>query len=320
MALAGGLALFGLLLQSGPSLAGPAVADGEVSLRALGLTALRLDARTPRVTVPFTLPSPTGDSDAWYVVRLSANLILTGQAGATALVASTNDRVVNQVELRGRGGETKLFYNGYVTGPHTELISGRVVRVSYENYVQLKGVKAGRNELLLLLDQFDGRLVERADIDVDRTAIVMTSIHPEQLRLKVPVEPVVIPQGSVRRIPVVLERRGQRPDKAAAISFSVPKGLLVENQAYGEAGPVSKGMNSFVDVSAPETGSFTVGVDVKGGYNDPSALVRVLVVPAKNDGARYAVGLGLLLPGVWLITRSVRARPSRGRRRREVSS
>lgn len=64
----------------------------------------------------------------------------------------------------------------------------------YENYVQVDGVLGGDNSLTLVLDNFAGSVVDELVVDVDRTAIVASAAHPEQLRLKVPVGSVMLPK------------------------------------------------------------------------------------------------------------------------------
>lgn len=298
--------------------AASAISEPELTVRSMGAERLVLTKAEAKSRLTFSLPEGSvGASERWYLARLSATLRLAPSAdGAATLVAMTNDRVVNQVELRAVDGVTSVFYNGYATGRHRESTAGRVITVEYENYVQVTGVKDGENFFTLVLDGFAGTVVDEAVVDVDRTAVLASGIHPEQLRLKAPVTTVDVPVNGVVRLPIGLERRGQRPDKPATMSFEVPPDLTLVDSGPTSFASVGAGAESYVEIKGQRLGEYNVLVSTDGGYNDPSARIAVAVVPARDGRWRFLPAAGLLVPGVWLLWSAVRREPGGPGRRR----
>lgn len=113
------------------------------------------------------------------------------------------------------------------------------------------------------------------------------------------------------RLPVVIDRRGQRPDKPVRLTFRVPDELVVVGTGATDFPTVGVAAESFMEVESDRPGSYEVLVSAAGGYNDPGALIRVTVVNATKQDWRVLLALGPLLLGIWLLRTAVLGRRSR---------
>jgi hypothetical protein len=270
----------------------PPTAEPFVSLCDMGVCRAEMDDGQREVVAVYDLPggAAQGDED-WYTFRLAATVHYSGAGpGASSIAATTNGRVVSQVELRSdREAHVSSFYSGLITGPVRGESTERSELFDYENYLQFKGVKAGRNVLRIVLEPLAGHVVDRVEIDANVSGIRRTSIHPYQLGLTAPTELRVRP-GERFSLPVKVERKGERPDSAATLTADA--GDVRLESAQFRFPYVSGGQTVAFRGAAPQEGRHDVRLRLAASLNDPAAVTVLVVEPAPSVRQPVAILAG----------------------------
>jgi hypothetical protein len=273
--------------EAAPSRVGP-----FVSLCDMGVCRAEVDDGQREVVAVYDLPGGAAQGEEeWYTFRLAATVHYSGAGpGASSIAATTNGRVVSQVELRSDGdAHVSSFYSGLITGPVRGESTNRSELFDYENYLQFKGVVGGRNVLRIVLEPLEGHLVDRVEIDTNVSGIRRTSIHPYQLGLTAPTELRVRP-GERFSLPVRAERKGERPDRAATLTADA--GDVRLDSAQFRFPHLSGGQTVAFRGTAPQEGRHEVRLKLAASLNDPAVVTVLVVEPAPSVRQPVAILAG----------------------------
>jgi hypothetical protein len=268
---------------------------------------LVLDKGQPKIAVRYQLPEDARQGpNQWYTFRLRFQVAFeTGndERGTARVAASTNGGAAALITFRAQEDGVRLFYDGYLTGPHAEVTPQDTATVDYENYVQTQGIRAGESSYEIAL-QDRGRLVKDVRID-PASGLYRTSAPPEQLMIAVPPEIQAEP-GERIDIPYVVTRRGDRPDLPLTVSAEVAGGPIRLTEGTNTFDAVGEERKGHLQAVATAPGRYQVRLTAQGGYNGPSGMVLIVVSPAAGiSGAAQAfAAAGLALVGVLLLWRA----------------
>lgn len=266
-----------------------------------------LDKTRDHTSVPFELASDARQGpDEFYTFRLQIQVEFESvlAEGATArIVASANSGAAALVTFRKQADGVRVFYDGYVTGSHAEVVAQGTTSIDYENYVQTKGIRGGPGTFEVQL-QDRGRLIKTVHVD-QPTGLYRTTVPPEQLTMSTPTE-IHAEAGEPFDIPYHVTRRGDRPDKPVTVSAELAGGPIRLTNADDSYDAVRGGRKGDLQAVATEPGRYQVRLTARGGYNTPASVVLVVVEPpSANTGAMRAVAAtGLALIGLIVLWRT----------------
>ncbi|MBQ1023684.1 hypothetical protein [Micromonospora sp. C95] len=257
-----------------------------------------------------------GDLAPWFTTRLKMRITFARGApadGTARVVGALNDSPAALVTLRAQpGGGTRVFYDGYLSGPVTTVTKEDSIVVDYENYPRAGSVSPGPNTFKVALQDGDG-LVDRVEID-PASGFTATTIQPEQLSIALP-KKLSAEVGEQFTLPYEVSSRAERADR--------PLSVLVESAG----GPLEldRDQDTFSTTGTKQTGEFTgtatqpgryeLRVAANGGYNPAAGTVLVDVKPAGRRGPGLAAVIGaVMLVGVaFLLLTGSRRRADRRR-------
>jgi hypothetical protein len=269
-------------------------------------------ARPQARSFPFRLPQGAGQgADRWYKVRLRFRIRFARDSGRGLawVMADTNERTSAQIEfttLRVRGRlRVRRTSVDIVRGQVERVSSSPTSRVTFENYLQVAGVRGGENVLSLRLEQAGDARVARLEIFGD-TAIVATDRTPYPLGLSGRLLDPTPRVGDRLRIAVTLTNR----------TGESLRDVILQPEFDGSAlRPLSPGIRrhrtlrrrvrEVFDFEALRAGTHTVVFRADSSRNHPNGTLRVTVRGASRGGASPAVWVAALLPailvGAWLV-------------------
>lgn len=205
---------------------------GSATFRKLGFGNVTLASGNESQVLRFDLPENVSQGpEKWVVVHLDLLVKFNGSAlretpGAASYVSgSTNGRAFASVkfdalEVNGSLRVRWDFVN--VTGVFRDTVAPGDLRLSLSNYPQFQGVRPGRNEMELRLEDPAG-LVERAIVE-EGSAIEVTERSPPKLRLTSVNAPGEVREGKPFYVSAVLENLGGLAVKNSQVSVQYSKG------------------------------------------------------------------------------------------------
>jgi hypothetical protein len=272
-------------------------------------TKLTPDGDDLRLT--FELPAGAAQGPAtWYTLRTRLRFHWEkGAQTSASFVASTNDRVVSQVELQSTDAGRRLYYSSRTTGPTERITNEATSEVDFESYAQFGGVQPGINHLHIVLNNHRGRPV-RAVETLPGTAIIRTDIHPYQLSLGTPEQRVTVEAGAPAQIPIRLKHRGERPESPVSLTaVSSGKGLR-SSFATSRFPSVGTSTDASLVLDTDRTGSYTVLVTAQSEKDVTKGVVHVdVVATSRRETVSALAGAGLVGScALLLVSRRLRRR------------
>ncbi|SNT64592.1 hypothetical protein SAMN05421812_117121 [Asanoa hainanensis] len=283
-----------LVVPSGVVAGGPAAAD-STQWTAGGTAAQErtLTARRPQFTMRGTVTQ--ADLTPWFTTRLKMRITIAPGApdGRNArVIAAINDNPAALITLRAQPDGTRVFYDGYLSGPVTTVTEDDSIAVDYANYPRDGSVTAGVNTFRVALQDTDG-LVERVEID-PASGFEATAIAPEQLSIALPRE-LRAEVGAEFTVPYEVSSRAERADRALSVLVEKAGGPLRFTRELDEFPTTgTRQAGRFTGVAA-EPGRYELRVSANGGYNPAAGTVVVEVEPASRRGPGVAALVGALL-------------------------
>jgi hypothetical protein len=291
------LAALAVLLAGLPAPAAPA-GDG---LRA-GEHRFPLRADVERVSVAYRLPAGAkqGAPD-WYLVRLDLRLVLdpTSGNGLAYVSALTNGRAAAQVKLETRRGaaglETTWSTVGLLDGRVERTTSARTIEVRFRNYLQLAGVKPGRNLLTFQLERYGDVKLRSVRILPD-SGIEVSPLSPARVRLEVRLPEGEVAAGDRFTVRYRLTNAGDRAAHDVVVLPTFPESALrvvgapERRHEVLRSGQQTSGALTFEALAA---GRFEVALAVRSSANRPAALIDI---PVRASGATASAR-----GGIWVV-------------------
>ncbi|WP_212994282.1 hypothetical protein [Actinoplanes auranticolor] len=272
---------------------------------------LVLDRKRTSVTVPVTLPSGAAQGPTtWFTFALRFRVTFAeggADRGSARVTASVNGGAAALVTLRSQADGVRVFHDGYLGGPRNTVTRDQTTDVVYENYVQTKGIRAGTGSFEISLED-RGALVQ--DIRIEpASGLYRTAADPEQLAISAPAQ-IDARVGEPVDLAYALSRRGERADRPVTVAAETAGGPIRLNREHTEYGSVGTGRTGSFQVIAAETGQYQIRLTAQGGYNQPTAVVLVVVKSARSSGnvVQLVAAGGLGLVGVAVLMSSRRRR------------
>jgi hypothetical protein len=241
--------------------------------------ALTLTPRSPKVEIPYELPpgAKQGPQD-WYVIRLHVRVSADSASDGESLVsASTNDHASAQLNLKTGNGKITNSGYGLVDGRQEDHAKGNTLELRFANYLQLGGVRGGRNVLTLELEAFHGK-PPLSVVFLEGSRIERTPVTPYELEIVGPGRAVVVPAGGTAEIPFRLSRSGTRPDTRASVRLDlVGAPLEAVDELTRSFEGVGDGRGGNFKIRAAKAGTYNLLIVAKSDYNAPAYPVRVVV-------------------------------------------
>ncbi|MGH3033222.1 MAG: hypothetical protein ACRDON_01530 [Gaiellaceae bacterium] len=245
-----------------------------------------LRADVERLSVAYRLPAGAeqGEPD-WYLVRLHLRLALDPRSGngLAYVSALTNGRAAAQVKLETRRGaaglETTWSTVGLLEGRVERTTSARTIGVRFRNYLQLAGVRPGRNVLTFQLERY-GVVQLRSLRILPDSGIEVSPLSPARVRLELTLPEGEVAAGDRFTVRYRLTNAGDRAAQDVVVLPSFPEGVLrvvgARERRYEalRGGDRAAGAFTFEALTA---GRFQVALAVRSSANRPAALVEVSV-------------------------------------------
>jgi hypothetical protein len=277
-------------------------------------------------TVEFNLPAKAeqGGPSGWYILDFSADLSLASSQGNgfAWISVATNDRTAVQLEYTVEmvGGTPVITESavGLVDGSQKRYIVFPGGRIHQRNFLQLRGIRGGRNRITFRLEETGAVHVESVDI-LGQTRIFLTRHSPYPLRLSVR-SPGRISVGSEFRLAALL--RGELGETVRAVKvtpeFDKTRFRLISRKEIrvSKVGGVRPEKVEFV-FRALRQGAGDITILATSQRNHPHKTVRIAVgASSAGSGSRgwiiplggLGVGLGVL--GIGLAISSRRRLPA----------
>lgn len=312
-------AILFLLLAVSVHAQGPAVTGeiGALTFRELGFGNTTLSPGDESRVLRFDLPANASQGPGrWYVVHLDLLVEFNGSAlrgapGAAAYVSgSTNGRAFASVKFNAQEADGSLrvrweFVN--VTGVFRDAVAPGSLRLTLSNYPQFQGVRPGRNEMELRLED-PAVLVERAVVG-EGSSIEVTGRSPPKLRFaRVDGPEDEVQAGATFALAAVLRNEGGLPVKNTEVRILYSEDLLtlVEGNATSGFEWIEKEDLLSWKFKALKGGEGAVRLVVKSESTDSSPLAEVRVAIRSGGGGTWAVAAvatGAVLAGLGLWAR-----------------
>lgn len=281
-------------------------------------------------TLDFTLPAGAeqGGDEGWYVLDVRAEIRFGAgsSAGFAWLSAATNDRTAVQLEYELKEGSTPASVGESAVGlidksqrRSLTLVGGRV---RHRNFLQLNGIRAGRNRVTFRLEETAGLHVEAVQI-LPTTRVFRTRHSPYPLRLSVS-GPARVAAGTDFAVTAVVrsELRESVEDVKVGLEFDPTHFRLIGQQEASLGTVGGRRPKSARFVFRPlQSGRGEITILATSRRNRPHRTISVAVGTAPpaaagtSDGwilSLAAIGLGLVAIGVVVVLTGGRRRGRRG--------
>jgi hypothetical protein len=258
---------------------------------------------TPAVLTPgaplertFTLPDGARQGpDRWYVVRLHYRVrFASGGKGFAWVTSDTNTRTSAQVEYTTSRAGVRRTTVDLEHGQRERRGRSRSDELTFTNYLQNAGVRAGANSWTLRLEQAGGASVKRLELLPD-TAIVETDRSPFPLGMTVALDGDRPEAGEPFTIAVTLAARPGR-----SVDDVVVRADGGQRRRLGRVTERPRTVRFTFQATRAGTRQLTFAAD--SSANHPNASVQVLVLPSSRATAASPLVLGLAaLPALAMV-------------------
>lgn len=304
-------------------------AFGHWTLARLALPALDLPTARARarVSVAYRLPATAQQGPAnWYLLNLHFRLTLARRSrpGVVYLYGDTNGRESAQIKFgtyRDRAGVLRTVWSSgdYIRGDVVHRTRSRTIEGRFENYLQFKGVRPGRNVLTISLERYGRVRVESLHIFRD-SGITYSPVSPAKLRLHLALPKKKVRAGETFAIPFRITNHGDRAAHQIVMGAKFPPGALARiDHTRARFPTLNTAVSGKLRFRARHAGTFRLAVFVQSSANDPGSLIEVPVAPAPASATGAwgwvgpAAGAALLMAGVALFVVALRRRRTASR-------
>jgi hypothetical protein len=251
-----------------------------------------------RSILTYSLPTPTQEGlSRWYLGRLAMTVRFSGAPGLAYISAATRGRTFAQVKLRAHRRRVSIETLDLVRG-----VTRRVepqdapAHVSLTNYLQRKGVRAGRNTLTIEVEQYGGRPVSEVRV-LRQTGIDWTRRTPYPLKLTArPAGPAHPRTGDLVAIAFRITDawRGRALHGVSVnVDFDRRAFTLLGGSAQKSYGVLSGTQHGVFRLRALRSGASRVALFATSDRNRPGVTVRVVVDPRPGRDVRPQIMLGV---------------------------
>lgn len=263
------------------------------------------------VTRAYSFALPTGarqGPDVWYTIRLRYRITFAPDSGAgfAWVMADTNGRTSAQVEYTvGRdaaGLRVRETSVDIVNGQLEKRFRGRTSEVRFRNYLQRGGVRGGRNELTVRLEQGGAARVERVEV-FPESGVYRTGSSPYPLRIAPRLVAGRIQPGSTFRLVVALDSRTGELLRDVTVQPAWDRRVfeLVSPRVRRYATLAGR-VEAVFEFRALTAGKHPIDILADSNRNHPSARVAVTVSEAPRGTALVVVvWSAALLPAALLV-------------------
>ncbi|MEV4624348.1 hypothetical protein AB0J74_37285 [Asanoa sp. NPDC049573] len=234
------------------------------------------------------------DVAPWFTTRLKMRITFANDApadGNARVIAAINDNPAALITLRTQLDGTRVFYDGYLSGPVTTVTKDDSITVDYENYPREGSVRPGINAFKVALQDNDG-LVERVEID-PASGFAATTIAPDQLSIALPKE-LTAEVGEQFILPYEVSSRAERADRPLSVLVEKAGGPLELDRDHDEFSTTGAKRSGQFTGTAAEPGRYELRVAANGGYNPAAGTVVIDVKPASRRGPGLAAVVGAI--------------------------
>jgi hypothetical protein len=289
----------------------PALVDqpGVWSLGRLGSGAIDfpLEGIVERRSIPFLLPQHARQGrPRWYLVRLHFTITFanSARAGTVLISALTDGRASAQIEFnvrrRADGGNTIRWRTlDYIRGAQTKATTSRRVEVRFQNYLQFRGVRAGKNSLAIQFERFKGAEVESLRIHRD-SGIEVSNTGPARLRVLPEDDIIEVTEGEEFAVRYTITNVGDRPALHVRVAPDFADRFQLLGQRAQNRAVVRESLRGQFRFRARASGVYPLAIFVDSGTNHPGAVVEVRV-SRHETLAGMAAGIAPRVTGVVLL-------------------
>jgi hypothetical protein len=293
-------------------------------------------ARTVRVPIALPPGAGQGRDGRWYVARLHVRVVVSARSGDgfADVSASLNGRAAMLVELEtharpGRPPALRWSTAGLIDGrEHRTGTAGHPYDIDHTNYVQLRSVHGGANQLQFRVERHGAIRIARLEV-VGDSGVLPTTLAPPHLGLSIDrtARSDALVVGGLIRLPYRLVNDGGCPAR------DVELGIVHDRGAVGVVGPTIRRLlpltgetRGAVALRLLAAGKQRVMIGVNSSANHPGTIVELPVraAPASGPGRRLwvaalAAALALACSVLWWrVRRPDLARFDRGWRPRRT--
>jgi hypothetical protein len=287
------------------------------TLEGLGFDTADLTKLSALPRLSFDLPADArqGPSE-WYVFHLHYSIDFDPLSfGHGSLSVLTNDRAASQVTFDTVADQPPRYSTvGLVSGYVAAQADGYTVEDRYANYLQLDGVKPGRNEMVVGLEVEPSVRLNHLTIFGD-SFLERTSATPYTLDVRMPNGiNRKLQSGKPFSVPYTISAAAGRVVPDVKVRSDVSNGLHVVGPIVQSIGDVSGEWSGSFEYEAEEKGRFQITLTARGaGFNQPQQTVELTVGEHGSEPSLY----GLLgVAGTLFVVCWVFVHPGPTRRRR----
>jgi hypothetical protein len=252
---------------------------------------------------------------SWYLIHLHFRISISPESGSGRIyiVASTNDRPAAMIRFdttaNPAGVRVRSTDLGLVSGARSATGLPLVVESRFENFLEYKGVRPGRNTLTFKVEQYDGARIRSVRV-FDDSGVEFSRLGPATLRLEPLLSRRAIEVGSTFDVGFRVHNDGDRPSVGGTVAIAAADGLRPRGPRTWQLGRIQpqRDERGKLTLEARRPGRFDVTLTSQTVFGSRLTRFQVEVQPASHrdrglpTAAAAAVG-ALLLSAAWFLIR-----------------
>jgi hypothetical protein len=262
--------------------------------------------------VEFTLPRGAHQGpNSWYLIRLHFRISISPDSGPGRIyiVASTNDRPAAMIRFdttASRAGvRVRSSELGLVNGARSATGLPLVVESRFENFLEYKGVRAGKNTLTFKVEQYDGARIRSLRVFGD-SGIEFSRLGPATLRLEPFLSRRALEVGSTFDVGFRVHNDGERPSVGGTVTLLVGEGLRRRGPRTWPLGTIRPEgeEQGKLTLEARRPGRFDVMLASQTVFGSRLARLQVEVHPASQRSRGWIIAGGAALAALFLSAKA----------------
>jgi hypothetical protein len=238
--------------------------------------------------------------DTWFMLRMTATATFApaaGDGGSVLLSALTNGKAAAQIEFYperdGTGSRTVAWESAdLIHGSTDGRQHGRSARVEFENYLQLRGIHGGENQLVLQAERFGGAAVESVVIEPS-SGVYMTPVGPVSLSVDAEFTDDSVSVGEPTELQVQVVNHSPRDAKNVEVTVAPQSPhLFTESGVSRKVSRLDRVATSRFVVGSSKPGTMRIGIRAEDALGNAANGFASTRVDASERASDLALRLG----------------------------
>jgi hypothetical protein len=225
--------------------------------------------------------------DTWWLFRVRLGLERVSAApGQFVVTAATNGHAAVRVKVTVEAGGLHATGGGLVGQANGQ--APRRLAFAVENYVQVRGLKPGANDVSVRIDGPKGQTVAPfTAVLAAGSGLGMTAVGPNETGIRTMRGQLSVRSGRQTSVPYELVRRGGRPDRPVRLFVQASSRNIRISEPIRDFARLDGGKKGRFTVTGSVPGRYSILVGLLGNYNSPTVAIPVIVEPAGHGAGPY---------------------------------